>query len=190
MKEIKLILTLEVDYDLGGAAVDVMKANLKQMVDDAMNRGTVTGDSPATVESWTLRIDQAGAEEDEEPEEVLLTQKEFVAHLRDTAAVIDPENAFRDVCLERDRRGWRRTQIAQYGEERHCKLELEDEPAFRQGLNDHADSMVKDRQWVTFDNGATYFAVDDIKEALAEFDSRPENYVFEPKLKDKIGFWL
>ncbi len=128
--------------------------------------------------------------EEEEPEKLPLTEEMFVAYLRENCEEIKPEEAFREVCLEDDGIGWRRAQNAQHGYERYCKLELDDKPAFRQGLNDYADSMVKGRSWVTFDNGETYFTDEAVKEAIAEFDGRPETYVPEPRIKDKIDFWL
>jgi hypothetical protein len=241
MKTTKLTLTLEVDYDLQGADVDELRTNLRTIAEFAAANGMITGDTEATVETWSasvvndtesgdtgdnnspavigawlrsipsdshVYIDDDGmrlkvvgdpepylelgghSEEEEEPEMLPLTVSAFVERLETIGEAIDPTEAFREVCLEQDGAEWRRLQDRQTDGEARCKLELDDKPAFRQGLNDYADAMVKDHQWVTFDNGSLYFSADDIKEAVAEFDGMPETYEPTKELKSIIDFWL
>ncbi len=126
--------------------------------------------------------------EQNEAQRIPLPVYVFVENLERNSGSIDPEEAFREVCLEQDGIGWRRAQIAQHGYERYCKLELEDKPAFRQGLNDYADDMVKGRSWVTFNNGETYFTDEAIKEAIQAYDE--SEYAYVPELREQIEFWL
>jgi hypothetical protein len=55
---IKLRLTLDVEFDPQGMTVDALKDNLYQVVKDATNNGTLTGETPATVEHYTASIKQ------------------------------------------------------------------------------------------------------------------------------------
>lgn len=234
----KFILTLEVDYDLGGETADTMKEQLRGLVDHAVSNGQLSGDTAATVESWQMRVDLVphrddvnsvpgiiawsialpedahvyidddgmrlkvvgdpepylelgGHSEDEgAPVMIPLTVSAFREHLESIGEAIDPEDAFREVCLANDGEEWCRLQDKQTDGEPRCKLELSDKPAFRQGLNDNADALVKDRQWVTFDNGNTYYSADDIKETIDEFENRSDTYDPTPELKEIISYWL
>jgi len=56
MKLTKLRLTLDVDFDPQGLSTDELKANLRGIIHDAVNNGTLTGDSPATVEKYNFKV--------------------------------------------------------------------------------------------------------------------------------------
>ena len=56
MKPTKLRLTLDVDFDPQGLTADELKRNLHRVVQDATNNGTLTGDSPATVERYNFTV--------------------------------------------------------------------------------------------------------------------------------------
>jgi hypothetical protein len=56
MKHKKLRLTLDVDFDPQGLSVTELKQNLSQVVTDAVNDGTLTGNSPATVEKYSFKV--------------------------------------------------------------------------------------------------------------------------------------
>ena len=56
MKLTKLRLTLDVDFDPQGMSTDALKRNLHRVVQDATNNGTLTGDSPATVERYNFKV--------------------------------------------------------------------------------------------------------------------------------------
>jgi hypothetical protein len=58
MKPIKLRLTLDVEFDPQGMTVDRLKDHLYRVVRDATNNGTLTGDTPATVEHYTASVKQ------------------------------------------------------------------------------------------------------------------------------------
>jgi hypothetical protein len=103
--------------------------------------------------------------------------EDFVRHLSDA---IDPEDAYRELLREFDER-------PDYGDGR-CALEVRDRPAFRQGLNDYADSQMKDNQWRTFDNGNTYYTAEAIKEVIADHDE--SEYEYSPELRAIIDRWL
>jgi len=104
----------------------------------------------------------------------------FVAYLTAHGGGIDPEEAYRDLCTNWD---------AEFPTGAGSRpLEQRDYPAFRQGLNDHADGMQKSREWVTFDNGNCYFTAEAVKGAIAHFDE--SEYAYEPKLKEAVSWWL
>lgn len=55
-KLVKLRLVLDVDFDPQGETVESLKDNLRQVVRDATNNGTLSGSSPATVELYEMKI--------------------------------------------------------------------------------------------------------------------------------------
>ena len=116
-----------------------------------------------------------------EPEKTPLSLDDFVTDglYGDT---LDPRIEFRKVCQESDG--------DQVDEGEWCRLEKSDMPAFRMGMNDYADSMQKDRQWVTFDNGSTYWTADAVKAAIAHFDGCEDEFEYDKDLKDIISFWI
>ncbi len=183
-------LNLKVKYDLDGEAVDTLRDQLRYLINHAVANGQLTGETSATVISWEMQVHEDPEEPDEAGERRELTLQMFSESLEENCERIFPEQAFREVCLAEDGAEWRRWQDRQTNGQPRCKLELEDAPAFRRGLNDYADSMVKDRQWVTFDNGASYFAADDVKETIAAFDDEPYTYVLQSSLRSIIDFWL
>lgn len=125
-------------------------------------------------------------------ERLPLSRDTFVYYLETNCESIKPEEAFREVCLLQDSEEWRRLERNRCNAdplyEAKCKLEIDDRPGFRQGLNDYADDMVKGHSWVTFDNGETYFTDEAIKEALQAFDE--SEFEYEPELRKIIDFWL
>ena len=56
MKTIKLRLTLDVEFDPQGDTVQELTSKLNQVVRDAVNNGTLTGGSPATVEKYDYTV--------------------------------------------------------------------------------------------------------------------------------------
>lgn len=104
----------------------------------------------------------------------------FVEHLSFCNDAIDPVEAFREICHE------------QVGDKltpwEACRLELSDRPAFRQGCNDYADAQEKSREWVTFDNGSSYYPVSSVKEVLADYPAW--EYDYSDALRKIIDFWL
>lgn len=107
-----------------------------------------------------------------------LSVEEFACAI--TGDEIDPAKAYRMLCQEMDG--------DQVDEDTRCRLEMSDHPAFRQGLNDHADSMQKDGQWVTFNNGNHYHSAEDVKATIANFDESEHEY--SPELKSILYRWL
>lgn len=57
MKTIKLKLILEIEIDPQGETKDTLIHNLHRIVRDAMDNGTVTGETPATVENYEVTIE-------------------------------------------------------------------------------------------------------------------------------------
>ncbi len=55
---IKLRLVLNVEFDPQGETAGQLIRNLKQVVKDAANNGTLTGNSPATVEEYGYYVEQ------------------------------------------------------------------------------------------------------------------------------------
>lgn len=51
-----LELKLQISYDLDGDSLKAMKLRLQDVVDNAMGRGIVTGDGPATVDEYRVDI--------------------------------------------------------------------------------------------------------------------------------------
>ena len=49
-------LTLDVEFDPQGCTTEELKRNLFQVVKDATNNGTLTGELPATVEHYTASV--------------------------------------------------------------------------------------------------------------------------------------
>jgi hypothetical protein len=56
MKLEKLRLILDVDFDPQGVSTSDLKQRLHQVVQDATNNGTLTGDLPATVEKYNYTV--------------------------------------------------------------------------------------------------------------------------------------
>lgn len=56
MKLKKLRLTLNVAFNPNGVKTPLLKEHLLQVVKDAVNNGTLTGESPAEVETYTFKI--------------------------------------------------------------------------------------------------------------------------------------
>ncbi len=54
----KLRLTLEVEYNRNGETTDYLKELLRGIVDHAMGEGLVTGETEATVESYTATVEE------------------------------------------------------------------------------------------------------------------------------------
>lgn len=118
-----------------------------------------------------------------DPDKTPLTVDDFVDRLGSIGEeAIIPEVHYRLLCQEAD--------DDRLDEDRPCKLEVMDKPAFRQGMNDYADGMQKDHQWATFDNGNCYYTAEQVKAALAEFDGDDDEYEMTPELKNIIDFWL
>ena len=49
-------LTLDVEFDPQGTTPADLKHNLFQVIKDAVNNGTLTGETPATVEGYTFSV--------------------------------------------------------------------------------------------------------------------------------------
>ncbi len=49
---------MDVEFDPAGTEEVDLKHNLNQVVKDALNNGTLTGETPATVEAYHVRIDK------------------------------------------------------------------------------------------------------------------------------------
>lgn len=58
MKTIKYRLTIEVEFDPAGTEETDLKHNLNRVVKDALNNGTLTGETPATVEGYSFKIEK------------------------------------------------------------------------------------------------------------------------------------
>ena len=58
MKTLKYRLTLDVEIDPQGTSPDDLKWNLKQVVNNAVNNGTLTAETPATVEKYDYSVKQ------------------------------------------------------------------------------------------------------------------------------------
>ena len=58
METIKLRLTLDVEFDPQGETSEALKRRMFQVVKDATNNGTLTGDSGATVEHYAVSVTQ------------------------------------------------------------------------------------------------------------------------------------
>lgn len=56
MKTLKFRLTLDVEFDPQGVTDKELRSHLHQVVRDAVNNGTLTGESPATVELYNYSI--------------------------------------------------------------------------------------------------------------------------------------
>ena len=56
MKTIKFKLTLEVEFDPQGTPAVDLERHLYQVVKDATSNGTLTGDTPATVEHYSCAV--------------------------------------------------------------------------------------------------------------------------------------
>jgi len=56
---LRLRLTLEVEYDRNGEGEDALRHRLEQVVKDAVGNGTLTGDGPATVEQYEYDVRRA-----------------------------------------------------------------------------------------------------------------------------------
>jgi hypothetical protein len=104
----------------------------------------------------------------------------FIEHLDYCHDAIDPEEAFRMLRHEVE------------GEppdpDHACRLERSDIPAFRQGLNDYADSMERSHEWVTFNNGSSYYTSAAVKDVLEDYPT----WLFEysGQLRKILSWWL
>lgn len=49
-------LTLDVEFDPQGTSSSELKANLFRAINDALDNGTLTGETPATVENYTYSV--------------------------------------------------------------------------------------------------------------------------------------
>lgn len=58
MKTIKLRLTLTVELDPQGETQATLERNLNQVVRDAVNNGTLTGETAATVEKYFFTVEK------------------------------------------------------------------------------------------------------------------------------------
>ena len=58
MKTISYRLTLDVEFDPNGTLPEDLKHNLNQVIRDAVNNGTLTGETPATVEKYSYTVDE------------------------------------------------------------------------------------------------------------------------------------
>lgn len=56
MKPTRIRLTLDVDYDLNGVDPEVLAAKLSSIADLASGEGLMSGDTEATVESWSATV--------------------------------------------------------------------------------------------------------------------------------------
>jgi hypothetical protein len=56
MKTVKYRLTLNVEIDPCGTPTDVLEHNLNQVIQDAVNNGTLTGETEATVEHYAYSV--------------------------------------------------------------------------------------------------------------------------------------
>jgi hypothetical protein len=56
MKTKYLRLTLDVAFNAANVNTPVLRGHLEQVVKDAVNNGTLTGDTPATVETYSFKI--------------------------------------------------------------------------------------------------------------------------------------
>jgi hypothetical protein len=52
----RLKMEVRVSYRPNGTSLEALRDNLEQAITDAMNNGTLTGDTPAEVESVHLKI--------------------------------------------------------------------------------------------------------------------------------------
>lgn len=57
MKTITYRLTLDVEFDPAGTDERDLKRNLHQVIRDAVNNGTLTGETPATVEKYSVKVE-------------------------------------------------------------------------------------------------------------------------------------
>lgn len=180
----------------GGFLLSRSLGSVRPDYSDAQDPSTVAlwlsnlpADARVCIDDDGLRLQVIGNEDvylevgGHEPEKVPLSISDFVDRLGHLGAdSIIPEVAYRVLCQEMDG--------DPIDEDRQCRLELSDRPAFRQGMNDYADGQQKDRQWVTFDNGNCYYTADDIKKTVAALDGDDAVYELEPELKRIIDFWL
>ena len=56
MKTKKFRLKLDVEFDPQGTPSDILVRHLNQVVRDATNNGTLTGETPATVEKYEFSV--------------------------------------------------------------------------------------------------------------------------------------
>ena len=56
MKRISFRLKLDVTFDPQGETADQLARRMTQVVKDAVNNGTLTGESPATVEAYDFSV--------------------------------------------------------------------------------------------------------------------------------------
>lgn len=56
MSRLKLILDIE--YELNGCSLDIMKNNLEQMVFSAIGVGSLTGNTDAEIETYSLHVEE------------------------------------------------------------------------------------------------------------------------------------
>jgi len=56
MKTVKYRLTLDVEFDPQGTQPAELRRHMMQVVNDAVNNGTLTGETPATVEGYDFSV--------------------------------------------------------------------------------------------------------------------------------------
>ena len=57
-KRVKLRLTLDITYDLNGVDDGVMRENMKDIANRAAGDGLMTGETAATVDEWTAKVEK------------------------------------------------------------------------------------------------------------------------------------
>lgn len=58
MKTVKYRLTLDIEFDPAGTDDKDLKHNLNQVLKDALNNGTLTSETPATVEGYSFKVEK------------------------------------------------------------------------------------------------------------------------------------
>lgn len=101
--------------------------------------------------------------------EEIFTIKRFVEELKDVESPIDAEEEFRFLYPGDPNK---------------------DKPAFREALNAYIDGNLKGREWVTFDNGVSYFTAQGVKDTIAVIDANSSTIVYDDSLRKVIDFWL
>ena len=57
-KQVKLRLTLDITYDLNGVEEGCMREHMKDIARVAAGNGLMTGETPATVDEWTAKVEK------------------------------------------------------------------------------------------------------------------------------------
>ena len=61
MKTLKFKVILNVEFDPQGTSPADLEHNLHQVVNNAVQNGTLTGDTPATVEEYKFSVEQVNS---------------------------------------------------------------------------------------------------------------------------------